>query len=319
MSEATGHGDHHDNDMGHAVPWPILVGVFVALLGLTFLTVAVTYVDLGPLNIVIALAVATVKAALVVLFFMHLFWDKPLNSIVFVLTIAFVGVFLAFTIIDTKQYQPAIAQLNNDVASAKNGSETTPGGGATAGGGTWAMPKLEPEQEEQFKKVKGILEGGAGDAVAGKAAFTQYCGVCHKLEGEGKDICPDLADFDRVNLDRLVVSIAFPSIEIRQGYENYNVRTKSDGVKIGIIPEQDADSITVKMADGTSMKILKSDLKAEPKKLTVSLMPDGLLDGKTEDDVRNLFEYLKSVPIVAAPKAAAPAPAAPAPAHAPAK
>lgn len=318
MSEATGHGDHHDNGMGHAVPWPILVGVFVALLGLTFLTVAVTYVDLGPLNIVIALGVATIKAALVVLFFMHLFWDKPLNSIVFVLTIAFVGVFLAFTIIDTKQYQPAIAQLNADVAAVKNAESGA--GGAGAGSGPWAMPKLEPEQEELVKKIKGIVEGGSGDAVAGKAVFAQFCGVCHKLEGEGKDIGPDLADFDRLNLDRVIVSIAVPSVEIRQGYENYNVRTKNDGVKIAIIAKQDAESLTLKMADGTTLELKKSELKADPKKLTVSLMPDGLFDGKTEDDIRNLLEYLKSVPIVAAPKpTVAPAPAAPAPAPVPAK
>jgi len=318
MSEATGHGDHHDNGMGHAVPWPILVGVFLSLMGLTFLTVAVTYVDLGPLNIVIALGIATIKAAIVVLFFMHLFWDKPLNSIVFVLTIAFVGVFLAFTIIDTKQYQPAIAQLNADVAAVKNAESGA--GGAGAVGGTWAMPKLEQEEEDMVKKIKAIAEPGGGDAAAGKAVFAQFCGVCHKLEGEGKDIGPDLADFDRLNLDRLIVSIAYPSKEIRQGYDNYNVRTKSDGPKIGIKSAEDAESITLKMADGSTLVIKKSDIKGDVKKLPVSLMPDGLFDGKTEDDIRNLMEYLKSVPIVAAPKpAAAPAPAVPAPAPAPAK
>ena len=64
MSNATGHGEHHDNGMGHAVDWPILLGVWISLMVLTFITVAVTYVDLGPLNIVIAMGVATVKAAL---------------------------------------------------------------------------------------------------------------------------------------------------------------------------------------------------------------------------------------------------------------
>jgi len=301
MSEATGHGDHHDNGMGHPVPWPLLVGIFIALLGLTFLTVAVTYVDLGPLNIVIALGVATIKAAMVVLFFMHLFWDKPLNSIVFMLTIAFVGVFLAFTIIDTKQYQASIAQLDTDKATANATPDTVPG----------PLPKLEPEQEELVKKIKGIVEGGTGDTAAGKVVFAQFCGVCHKLEGEGKEIGPDLSDFDRLNLDRLIVSIAVPSAEVRQGFDNYTVRTKELGVLIGIkVDEKPDGSFTLKTSDGKSIALTKADLKADPKKLTVSLMPDGLFDGKTDDDVRNLLEYLKSVPIKpAAPAASTPAPA----------
>lgn len=297
MSEATGHGDHHDNGMGHAVPWPILVGVFVSLLGLTFLTVAVTYVDLGPLNIVIALGVATVKAAMVVLFFMHLFWDKPLNSIVFVLTIAFVGVFLAFTIIDTKQYQPAIAQLNTDKATASAVAEPTQT--TTAAGGPWTPPNLEDEQKQLVEKIKGIASGGTGDAAAGKAMFTQFCAVCHKLEGEGKEIGPDLADFDRQNLDRVIISVAVPSAEIRKGYDNYNIKLNDGpvvlGVKADIMPD---GSFTLKMSDGTSKKLTKADVKSE-KLLKVSLMPEGLFDGKSDDEVRNLLEYLKSVPITA--------------------
>ena len=75
--------------MGHPVPWPILVGVWIGLMILTVITVAVTYVDLGALNIIIAMGVATMKASLVVAFFMHLFWDKPLNSITFLFSILF--------------------------------------------------------------------------------------------------------------------------------------------------------------------------------------------------------------------------------------
>ena len=68
----------------HVVPWAVLAGVFVALLVLTYITVAVTSFDLGSLNLWIALGVATIKGALVVLYFMHLRYDSPFNSIVFV-------------------------------------------------------------------------------------------------------------------------------------------------------------------------------------------------------------------------------------------
>jgi cytochrome c oxidase subunit 4 len=55
----------------HVVPGRTYVGVFVGLLGLTALTTWVSYLDLGPFNTPIALAIAALKAALVMLFFMH--------------------------------------------------------------------------------------------------------------------------------------------------------------------------------------------------------------------------------------------------------
>jgi cytochrome c oxidase subunit IV len=92
----------------HVVPFGVLLGVFVALLVLTYITVAVTKIDLGSLNLWIALGVATVKAALVVLFFMHLRYDSFFNSIIFLCALVFVFLFLAITIMDTIQYNPAI-------------------------------------------------------------------------------------------------------------------------------------------------------------------------------------------------------------------
>ena len=66
------------------MPLWLLAAVFAALLVLTCLTVAVAQVDLGNLNLYLAMAIATLKAALVVLFFMHLFWDRPFNAMMFV-------------------------------------------------------------------------------------------------------------------------------------------------------------------------------------------------------------------------------------------
>jgi cytochrome c oxidase subunit IV len=64
------------------VPRQLYYRVFLALLGLTLLTVAVAFVDLGPLNTVIALTIAVVKALLVLLYFMHLRYSSGLTWIV---------------------------------------------------------------------------------------------------------------------------------------------------------------------------------------------------------------------------------------------
>ena len=92
---------HHG--IGHVVPLKILFGVFAALTVLTLLTVAASTVNFGEFNLVIALLIAVIKASLVVLFFMHLIWDKPVNAIVFIGCLIFVGLFISLSLMDTVQ------------------------------------------------------------------------------------------------------------------------------------------------------------------------------------------------------------------------
>ena len=111
MQHAHAQDGHHE--IGHVVSPKILIANCVALLVLTVITVLVAKVDftlynIYELNIIIALAVATVKAALVCLFFMHLFWDRPFNSFILVGSIAFVALFMGFAMIDVSEYYDTI-------------------------------------------------------------------------------------------------------------------------------------------------------------------------------------------------------------------
>lgn len=72
----------------------------IALLILTGITVAASYIDFGPANVVVALTIATMKAILVALIFMHLKWDKPVNAIIAVTGFLFLGIFLTFDLLD---------------------------------------------------------------------------------------------------------------------------------------------------------------------------------------------------------------------------
>ena len=95
------HASAHSG-LGHVVPLWLLAAVFGSLLVLTGLTVAVAHVDLGNLNLYLALAIATLKASLVVLFFMHLFWDRPFNAMIFVGCLLFVSLFIGITLTDLR-------------------------------------------------------------------------------------------------------------------------------------------------------------------------------------------------------------------------
>lgn len=88
-------------DDHHVLHKPTLFKVFGGLIFLTILTVAVAYVPLGPLTIPVAIGIATAKAALVVLFFMALKDDNPVNALTFTIGIIMVVVFITFTLFDT--------------------------------------------------------------------------------------------------------------------------------------------------------------------------------------------------------------------------
>jgi cytochrome c oxidase subunit IV len=96
MSSHETHTEHHSH--GPA----IYVWTLLALLVLTVITVLASYVNFGSpaANVVIALFIATVKASLVCLIFMHLKDDRPINGIIFVSTLLFLGVFIGFCLID---------------------------------------------------------------------------------------------------------------------------------------------------------------------------------------------------------------------------
>lgn len=98
------HADHEEG-RPHVVPAPILLRVWGALLFLTVVTVGVTWVNLGPLSVPVAIGIATIKAILVALFFMHLKYDRPFNAVVLVSSIFFVILFLGLALLDTLHYR----------------------------------------------------------------------------------------------------------------------------------------------------------------------------------------------------------------------
>lgn len=102
------HGTHdsHGGHLGHVAPMSVLIGVLAALILLTILTVGVTAVDLGSQgNFVVAMIIATVKAVLVMGYFMHLFWDSKFNIVAFGSSFLFAALFFAMAFLDRSENQ----------------------------------------------------------------------------------------------------------------------------------------------------------------------------------------------------------------------
>lgn len=118
--------EHHEDF--HVVPPKVLISTGAALLVLTVVTVGAATVDftewdLKELNIWIALAIAVTKASLVCLFFMHLRYDRPFNAFVLVTSLAFVALFIGFSMTDTFEYRPEIEQYVSDELSGGDAPE----------------------------------------------------------------------------------------------------------------------------------------------------------------------------------------------------
>jgi putative membrane-bound dehydrogenase-like protein len=158
----------------------------------------------------------------------------------------------------------------------------------------WGRTRQTPmELEERIAAVAKIIAGSRGDAARGKQLFATTCGTCHKLHGEGQAIGPDLTGYERDNLDFLLQSIIDPNAGIREEYTNFELETTDDLLLTGYIVERSANAVTIEDAQQGRVTIPQSRIKSL-RASALSRMPEGLLDAMSEDQVRDLFAYLRS-------------------------
>jgi cytochrome c oxidase subunit 4 len=92
-------GEHHP----HVLPFSMYIATWGTLLVLTVVTVGASYLDLGHTgNLIVALTIATIKASVVGLIFMHLKWDHKFHSVIFFSSLIFLAVFIGIVISDTE-------------------------------------------------------------------------------------------------------------------------------------------------------------------------------------------------------------------------
>jgi len=132
-----------------------------------------------------------------------------------------------------------------------------------------------------------------GDPYEGKRLYMQSCGKCHTLHDGGGQIGPSLTSYKRDDVGRLLANIVNPSAEIREGYETHVLVLDDGRVVQGFLVEQDPQVLVLRTAEGTSLAIDRESIE-ERSVVGRSLMPEGLLAGLSDDDVRNLFAYLRS-------------------------
>ena len=147
--------------------------------------------------------------------------------------------------------------------------------------------------EEKFRRFEGLAMK-AGDSVKGRVLMEASCLICHQVGGKGMAIGPDLSGAGAMGTESLLRNILTPNEQLESGYYRHDVRLEDDSVVSGFLAGETADSIRIRR--------IGADEKVIPKKLITahdvskrSLMPEGLIDSFTDQQVSDLFSYLNQL------------------------
>ncbi len=135
---------------------------------------------------------------------------------------------------------------------------------------------------------------------AGRGVFEQRCAACHKLHGEGSALGPDLTGANRANLDYLLQNIVDPGAEVAADFRNAAVRLRDGRVLNGFISARTERTLTVRSMNAATV-VERAEVAAIEESRD-SLMPEGLLNGLSAEEQRDLIGYLMSPTQVGRPE-----------------
>ena len=152
---------------------------------------------------------------------------------------------------------------------------------------------VRPDRGAVFTQYKGALTL-TGDRAKGMAVFRKVCATCHKAEGFGQDIGPNLATVTGRTPEDLLIHILDPNREVPPNYVNYSIATTDGRVFTGLIAEESANAVTLKRAEGATDVVPRARIEAIASS-GQSLMPEGLEKGLEPNDFADLIAYLRSL------------------------
>jgi putative heme-binding domain-containing protein len=133
-------------------------------------------------------------------------------------------------------------------------------------------------------------EGSADD---GKLVFTRVCATCHKRDGEGHEVGPDLSDVRNRSKSALMYEILDPNAKVEPRFSGYAVLTLDGQLFNGLLTTESADAVVLTLPGGKQQTIGRAEID-RMKVSNISLMPEGIEKDVTPQQMANLLEFLKS-------------------------
>ena len=155
--------------------------------------------------------------------------------------------------------------------------------------------KAEPtgDRDKVIADWQGVVDL-ASNAKAGREVYMKRCSQCHRADGAGHNVGPDLISIKNKSLDDLLIAILDPNRERQPNYTSYNLVTVDGRVFAGIVVAETATAITLRQPEGKEVTVRREDidlLKSSGK----SLMPEGLEKDITEQQLADVLAFIKSL------------------------
>ncbi len=161
-------------------------------------------------------------------------------------------------------------------------------------GEIWGVVReTSPDMVAEVERVKRIYNAGGstpGNASRGRVVFNQICAQCHRLFESGGVVGPDITGANRSDINYLLQNILYPNAVIPNEYRASTVALKDDRVLTGLVRSQDAVSLVIQTANET-VTVPRSEV-SKVEMTEVSMMPEGLIAGLSDPQIRDLIYYL---------------------------
>src|SRR5690606_23274103 len=147
------------------------------------------------------------------------------------------------------------------------------------------------EKTRTISHLAEVIRSEPGNPESGQIVYQRACGICHTLKGEGGQIGPDLTGYDRRDLPLMLLQVVDPNADIREGYVNYRISTRDGRTLAGFLKERTENGVAIQPYGSEPIRLSAEEIeKIEPQQ--TSLMPEGILENLSDEEVRDLFAYL---------------------------
>jgi putative heme-binding domain-containing protein len=156
-----------------------------------------------------------------------------------------------------------------------------------------AVRESSADKKVEIEKYRNIYRAGysqPGDASRGRVLFNKVCAQCHTLFDSGGKVGPDITGANRTDLNYLLETVLDPNAVIPNEYRSAEIETQDGRSLTGIVKAQDDKTVTLQTVNESL--ILPTNEIASQRQTELSMMPEGLLSGLTDQEVRDLIYYL---------------------------
>ncbi len=146
-------------------------------------------------------------------------------------------------------------------------------------------------------KMRDELDKGRGSFTRGKVVFDNQCAKCHKFDGRGHDVGPNLDGAAR-DIEYLLANILDPNRVVGQPYYTRIIELKNGRIETGLLIAEDGQSVTLKGENDVVKVIQRKDIEGKILVQEKSIMPEGLANNITVQDFRDLIRYTMAHPFI---------------------